>query len=458
MLTAHKNFALTLLLALLYLPVQAQESVSEESSPAENRTPVVSAPFASKSLAFQPELERTNYLDAGLSVGSTFDSNALNSSADPRSDIGYSLLPHLGLKQSLGHLDWKLSYSGGFTVHQHFSAYNQGSHDFGFDSTYKLAEHIDLLVRDHFLMTSGFFDQVNQEPGTSSGSILQQPNQSVITPLANQVSNVATVAINDQFSASSAIGGGATGFRSYYKNAPAGTTLIDTNSQTAEAYYNRRVSARHSIGVTYRFQRFTFTPVANNTTANSILATYTLHFQANMTLSLFGGPQHVDTAVQSVTTSVALPQIELLAVPASRHFWTGTGGATYVWNGLHNGVTADVIRGVSDGGGLLGAVTLTSADVGFRRQLSRRLTSTFGFIYGQNDSVGLGTTAYSSLKSVSGGVSVTRQLRDNFGFTVGYRRDFQLQGNAGVSTPDANVNHNRVWVSISYQVTRPIGQ
>jgi hypothetical protein len=67
------------------------------------------------SLAFAPELVRTNYLDGGISVGSTFDSNALNATTNPVSNFGYSILPFITLRQSRAQLLWDLAYAGGIT-------------------------------------------------------------------------------------------------------------------------------------------------------------------------------------------------------------------------------------------------------------------------------------------------------------------------------------------------------
>lgn len=423
------------------------------------REPVaaVSAPLIDGSPAFRSELERKNYLDAGIGFGSTFDDNALSTPSNPKADTTFGVFPNLALKQTLGRLNWQLDYFGGFTAHQRFSAYNQGSHDFGLEGSYKLAEHVDLFVRDHFVMTTGFFDQINPNPYTSAGSILSQPNQSVITPLSKQSSNLATVAVNDQFSASSAVGGSGTFYRLYYKDAPPGSILLNTDSFDVEGYYNRRLSARNSMGVTYRFQRFTFSDLGNDTNTHSVLLTYAFHPDPNMTLSVFAGPEYVDMTMQLMNASLALPQLQLSAVSADHRFWRGTGGASFAWNGLHTGLTASVVRSINDGGGLLGAVGLTNTNIGLRRQLSRRLTAGLGFDYGLSDAIGTVLTPYSSIKSAVGSVSVSRQVRNNFGFTLGYSRVFQSQAtSAGAGSPD--INHNRAWASISYQFSRPLGR
>jgi hypothetical protein len=232
--------------------------------------------------------------------------------------------------------------------------------------------------------------------------------------------------------------------------------LIDTHSQEAEGYYNRRISARHSLGVTYRFQQFTFSPLANDTTTHSLLATYAFHPGLNMTLSLFAGPEFVETTGQQTSAAIALPQIQMAAVSVGHQFWKESGGAAYVWNGRRTGLTASVVRKVNDGGGLLGAVNFTNANVAFRQQLSRWLTMGLGWDYGISDAIGAVITPYSSLKSMTGSASVTRLLRNNVGFTLGYIREFQSQDDRGRAMP--NINRDRAWVSVFYQFSRPLGR
>ncbi|HZQ66960.1 MAG TPA: hypothetical protein VFA68_00460 [Terriglobales bacterium] len=444
-----------LMLGILHNHARGQDPVPADAALSTTNAPRISAPFVTGTAQFAPELERTNYLDAGFSFGTSFDDNALNTAGDRMSDTTFSMFPNIALRQSRSRMNWRLSYAGGFAVHQRFSSYNQGSHDFGLHTTIRLAPHIDLTLFDRYLMATSLFDQSSQNAGLAPGTILQQPNSSVILPLAKINSNNATVQINDQFSASSALGGSATFYQSHYKDAPVGTSLVDTDSKEAEAYFNHRISARHFLGAIYRFQKFSFSPLANDMTAHSVLAAYTLQLRPTMTLAFFAGPQHTQTMMDVVVPSVVLPRIQILAIAVPQKSWSTTAGGSYVWNGLHTGVTVNASRTLSDGGGLLGAVNLTSVDGTFRRQLSRQYTVSFAANYGQSDAVGQVPTPYSAVTSALGSVSVNRTFATNLGLTLGYARAFQLQGN-GQGIP--NISHNRAWISVSYQLSRPLGR
>ena len=454
MLIRHAFIAL-LLVAVLQSSAKAQAVVQQDSA----STPVQSSPIPTLqggSLAFEPELARTNYLNTGISIGTAFDDNALNTTSGRISDFGYSVLPYIGLKQSRGRLNWTLGYAAGLTINQQLSNRNQGSHILGFESEYRLSPHVDFLVRDRFLMTTGFFDQVNQNHDGTSGTVLQTPNQAVITPLAKQTSNTTTTQVTYQFGRDSQIGGSGTFYRSHYNDAPVGTTLIDTNTQEAEAFYNHRLFDRDSIGVTYRFQRLTFSPVFNSVIAHSVLATYTFRPRPNLSLSVFAGPQYTNNNSELMVLAMQLPVIYVRAISISQKSWSPAVGGSFSWNGQRTSFVADASRTTSDGGGLLGAVKLTSFDAAVRRQLSRNYTAELGVIYGLSDTVGSSAVSYSSVKSATGNFSLSRRFGTDFGLTLGYAHAYQLQGNnAPVST---NINHNRAWITISYIFSRPLGR
>ena len=76
-----------------------------------------------------------------------------------------------------------------------------------------------------------------------SGRVLQRPNASVLTPLAQKVGTLGTAEGDNQFSSSSAIGGSGNELLSHYKHAPAGLTLVDTQSARAEAIQSLRLQS-----------------------------------------------------------------------------------------------------------------------------------------------------------------------------------------------------------------------
>jgi hypothetical protein len=351
-------------------------------------------------------------------------------------------------------LGWKINYAAGFVASERYSALNQGTHKLDFESAYRISPHVTLTLRDNFAMTTGFFDQLNQ--GTEApGTVLQRPNQSVVTPLAKQTANLATGVVSYQFSSNNEIGASGTSYLSRFHDTQGSASLVDTDSQEAEAFYNHRIFGRDSIGVTYRFQRFTFSSLANDSLVHSVLATYTWRPHANLAISFFAGPQYHDSNSQYIQQSVTPQSITLAWIPESRNSWSTAAGSSLNWNGQRTSFLADVARTINDGGGLLGAVELTSADAAVRRQLTQAYSMQVGVSYGRNRALVVSSAPYSLVNSTIGSISLSRRFGSSLGFRAGYARAHQTQENVSATNL---VNNNRAWVSLSYDFSRPIGR
>jgi hypothetical protein len=432
-----------LLLVTSVLPSSLRGQEILDNGTIEPHSAMVSSPLVEATAAYEPELERTNYLDLGISTEALFDDNVLGTQNNTKSDVSYIVAPNIGIRQSRGRLDWKLRYAGGFTIHQTFDSYNEGSHDFDGQLSYKVAPHVDLTVSDRYLKMSGLFNELqSQAPSTSS--LLQQPNQSVVTPIANQSSNVALVQINDQFSATSAVGGSASFLRLRFGQRPAGWQLFDTNSLEAEGYFNHKVSARNMLGVMYRFQRFSFEPQNGNTTFNALLVTYEIAVQKHTAITFFAGPQYLDSAAINLGTNAGPP-----------NKWSTAAGASFEVNGVRTGFAGSVSRTASDGGGLLSTVKLTAANAVFRLRFSQAWSGEFGGAYGFSNSITSNTAVFSKLTNTSARLGINRRIA-MWNVGVGYARIFQSEDSS--LNGNADVRHNSAWVSISYQLSRALGR
>ena len=440
-------------LGVLVGVLRAQEQRPSDPSAGEALDRSIGGLLNPASLEFAPELSRTNYLDGGISLGTTFDDNVLSAPDKHLSNFNSSVLPYIALRQSRGRLGWKMRYAAGFTMSQRYSALNQSTHRLEAEGSYRVSPHVNFTLRDNFLMTTGFFDQLSQI--TPSGSPLQRPNQSVVTPLSNQTSNLATGIVRYQFSGNDEIGASGTAYMSRFHEPQGAATLIDTDTQEAEAFYNHRIFARDSVGVTYRFQRLTFSSLADDTLVHSVLATYTWRLRPNLTVSFFAGPQHMGSSSQLMEQTITPRSITLAWLPVSQASWSTAAGSSLNWNGERTSFLANASRTINDGGGVLGAVQLMSVDAALRRQLSPALSIAFGFGYGQNNPLLASSSPYSALRSTVGSIAVSRRLGNSLGFTVGYARAHQSQRSAASTNL---IDNNRAWVSLSYDFSRPLGR
>jgi len=414
------------------------------------------------SLALSSELERTNYWTGGIAAGATYDDNILSSPSGSTGGASFSLMPFIAIDQSRARMHANLSYAAGFVANQHLAPQTSYAHNLGAEFDYRLSPHVDLRMQDHFSVTTNFYDQLALEPVTSGTGTLQQPNQSVITPLARQISNLADAEITYQFSPGDMVGASATFYNLTFRDIPAGTTLdlLDTQTQKISAFYSHRLTTRNWAGVTYSYQHLSFDPAVQDANTSSFLLFDTMYLTRKLTFSVFAGPEvsEVDSNVVTFPPGVVsdVPPIFAVTSPVSERRTLVAGGATLSWRDQRNSVQAGVSRQVNDGGGILGVVELNTADLAWRRRISQFTTLSLAAVYGDNTALGALVGGPAQLQAASASVSLEHQLRHSLMVTLGYARDYQRE--SGIVSPPADVDHNRGWITVSYSFTRPIGR
>jgi hypothetical protein len=393
----------------------------------------------SGSLAFASEVPRTNYLIGGLQFGGAYDSNVAASGTEAASDVSYYVSPNIALKQTRGRLGWDLSYKPGFTFYQHVAARNEADHVFGGNVQYRLSPHVTLTASDSFVRTSNVFNQVSQDPagGTTSGAL----NASIVTPVADRISNATEAGVSYQFGLNSMVGASGMTSQLWYPNPSQVPGLYDSSEYMGEAYYTHRFSGRHYLGVKYRFQQLMAHPINTQTNAHSAVLFYTFLINSSLSTSLYGGPQYSENSGGGV--------IPLL-------IWTPMLGGALNWHGEHTSLALSASRQVSPGYGLSGASKSTVADAAVRRQLSNRLTVGASADYTMDRVLNPAVGTSDGGHVISGTVTLIRQLGQHFGLEIGYTRLHQTYADipAIANTP----NRQRVWASVSYQFQRPLGR
>jgi hypothetical protein len=325
------------------------------------------------------------------------------------------------------------------------------------DFEYRLSPHVNLAVTERFLLTTGFFDQVQSSPDLSGGGILGQPNQTVITPLAKTIGNNVNGQLSWQFGAGSMVGFSGGYYNSSYRDVPTGTTsLLDTTTESASAFYSHRISARNWVGVRYGFQHLSFEPGGEQTNTHSVIYFHTIYLKPTMQLSFFAGPEYSEVDSEIVVPELQLPVVSFVSFPVSDRTWSGAGGASFSWQGQHTSVGAEFVRRVSDGGGVQGTVLANSVNAGLRRQITRSTTLSLGGTYASGDALFASVTGTGLLKTATGTLGISHRLGAHFGLDVNYTRAYQEPAaGASVTLP---AYHNRGAVTLSYDFSRPLGR
>ena len=226
--------------------------------------------------------ERSNYLQAGVTFSTAYSDNIVGSTGSnsgPVSDESYSVFPTLALNETTTRLHFILTYAPGFTFYQHTSSLNQANQNASIDFQYRLSPHVTFSARDGFQKSSSVFNQPSLGTAGSVSGGIQEPNQSVIAPVASQLNNSGNVGITYQFAANGMIGGSGTFTNLHYLDPAQVPGLYDSSSQGGSAFYAYRISKMHYIGVTYQYQRLLSYPApgTNETQTHSLLLLYTLY-------------------------------------------------------------------------------------------------------------------------------------------------------------------------------------
>jgi hypothetical protein len=151
------------------------------------------------------------------------------------------------------------------------------------------------------------------------------------------------------------------------------------------------------------------------------------------------------------------PAFAGIQLPASRA-WNPAAGGSLSWQAERTNIAVSYSHIISGGGGLQGAIRSNSASASVLRQLSRRFSASASAAYSQNDVIGasLSSGQSSGGHTITGTVSVQHQFGDHVSFQAGYTRVHQDYGD--IPLVSSNPNTNREFVSLSYQISRPLGR
>ncbi len=394
--------------------------------------------------------ERSNILRGGLAFTPAYTDNAVGSvTGHPVSDVSYSVAPFIALDETTSRLHWVLNYAPGFTFYQRLSSRNETDQNASIDLQYRLSPHVTFSAKDGFHKTSNVFNQPDLAGAAAVSGGTQEPNFSVIAPIADQLNNAGNVGLNYQFAVNGMIGASGTFSNLHYPNQAEVPGLFDSSSQGASVFYSLRVSKMNYIGATYQYQRLVSYPTLgeSETQTHAVFLFYTLYATSSCSLSVFGGPQYSDT----VQPPIGALMIQL---PEARA-WTPAAGGSMSWQGRLTNIAISYSHIISGGGGLSEAVKMDSATASIRRQIARRLSGSIAGMYAQNDLLGSAATGTNG-HTVSGTASLQQDFGQHINVQLGYTRLHQNYG--GVAVLAATPNTNREFVSISYQFSRPLGR
>ena len=401
------------------------------------------------SLAFPSEQERSNYLHGGLNVSAAYDDNAVLTPSGAIANTSYSIFPNISIEQTRSRARWTLGYAGGLTVNERLSSRNQGSHDFAFDSQFRLSPHVTLHLAEDFSLVSGFFDS---SAGAYSGGSSGGGNTSIIAPLSKQRTSSTVAEVNYHFALKDLVGVSGSFYDLHFDDVPTGYTLANSQTAAGSVFWFHRLLGRDWAGVSYRFQRLTFDPGAGETLVHTIMFVNTVSLPGRFTVSGFLGPERSDNHGSFVVGG---------GTGTSEPFgnWSLAGGVDAGWRKDHTSVAAGYSRRINDGGGVLGAVRAQSVHGSMRQELRPGWAIAVSATYGSNDSITAPVAGSAqSLKSATLKAELERNLGKSIGFQAGYEHDFQDQIGTADPALQGGAHRNRFYVTLGYQWARALGR
>lgn len=401
-----------------------------------------------------------NQLSLGVTMGGSYYGNGSTSSGAQGSTESYTVQPDISITEHRPRASWTMDYSPGYSYTQQTGS--QLIQTALGSLHYRITEKLTLQVSERYLRMNSWFTGLNVSPTATTGNVIQQPNESILTTETVDTSSFTNLNLVYQMSDSTVAGMGSSFNTGNFSNVQVSLNqpLFNSNSGTASAYVSRRMFGNNWLGITGSFQRILTTGGIKEGADNASLQLfYTFAPSARISVSLFAGPSYF--------TSEAETEIDVLGIPIPITIptkgWGANGGATVGWRLERTNLSARYMHRISDGGGLTGATRSDSASANFRRQLSQRWTANAALMYGNNSSESI--LYGGTFRMISGTASLSWLFSDHFSVMLSYARDHlynyydNLLGSAAEPTgvTSQTIDRNRAWFSISYHFTRPLG-
>lgn len=395
---------------------------------------------------------KADWLITGIRISNDFDDNALDDNRNKQSNFVTVIEPHLGWNLSTPRLEWTLDYRPGFAMSHPLQTYDSRSQLLDTALRWRMTKRLEVRLRNSFLESKNPFDRLRQPELTSGFGILDRPNDSILLSTARRTSEQAGMDLTYALSPHTIIGASGSFFSVKYSS-PSGMQspaqfLENTTSTNGHAFYSHHITRNTWIGLDYNVQKLGFRSGRSQALVQSVFYTNTVSLTRNMTVSFFAGPEH---SASHDDFSMLLQSPGLKSTSQSNWHWAG--GATYNWSWARTSLAGSFYRKISDGGGVLGAARLSGATMEFRRQLTQPWSVDVQASYDKNKSL---TETPGTLTYVSATGGVTRTLNQDMSLEFRYWR-VHLSSN-GVQVGNYLADHNRISISLAYDLKHPLGR
>lgn len=393
------------------------------------------------------EEEPPNLFAGSLSVGANYDDNAVPDVSPRQWDVQYLILPKISLQETRSRIAWGLSYSPGLTLSQNLLYRNYFSQTFGGNLAWQVSPHGTFSAQQYYLATTNPFTGFST---TQPGPVIS-PNETIYIPNVRQTLILSNATYTYRSSAQTTMGVGGSFDRQQYDTIPKtgpSTALIHAQIASGDAFIARQLTPRNQLGFQYGLQVLKFPQVDARTTSHSFLVFDQMNLSTSTTITLYGGPEYSLTANQ---VALNLGFI-VITIPVNASQWSAEGGLMYNWTGDRFAAAIDFTRRVSDGGGLLGAVELTSGTAQLSYQLSRNWSLTSS-ISGADDQLLASSSGNNELKTYGAQFGVRRLLWRKLSLSWFYQRLNETGSINGLVIGNRDI----AGTTLEYTFSKPLG-
>lgn len=443
---------------LTCLPVLAQNSQDENEIEPENPLQQVRmmVPPPVSGLAYATLVgaeQRSNYLRAGATFSGGYVRNVEPGTGADVNEATYLVEPTLSFDRTAIRLHSTLTYNPSFTWFQAPTAVRTTDQSLGADLQWRIAKYVSLRAGENFLKSTTAYGQALPSYQPSVGGSTQFASPDIVSLYEPHISNQSTAGMTWQYGRNDMVAASGWVDIMNFTNSTEAGGFYNTNTYGGSGSWTHRLGEQQYMGALYQYAWTQADPVSATETGSSqaqvdnAFGFYTVYLTARTSLSLQGGGQYATL-------------IESPIYPDYRG-WKPAGNASLGWQGDHTNLTASFGRMVTSGGGLLDAFTTNSVDASARWRMTPSWTINLGGHY-SNISNLVSNTFPGAIRqghTASGEVSLEHQFIPGMLLSCSYARLHQKWSySVGPSLNNNNPDSDRVLVSLTYSLSRPLGQ
>jgi len=373
-------------------------------------------------------------------------------------DTFVSLGPRISVVRQGEHVVLDLDYYPNYLFYPGHEQYDQFNQALALNMSFKLGPRITLQIRDSLSRATANF-----QPGLSNSSVsipgLGPPttlNQTVYTGSAPQHNNAVRVDAIYRMSGRTSLTLFGGFDQQHFIGQPAnGQQLYNTQGTSGGLQYGYRLSEHTSLGVMYFYQKFNFARsqtligAQSPTITHSVLASFAWQLAPSVTLSVFGGPQYIPSEEYFVQSPTLPGGGRTVENPLFRSQWNEAVGGALTKQVEKTAFNLTVQRSVTNGGGVLTAVTSSSVGIGASRKLRRGWDASSNLTFASTDNLTLPSLPRNQISTETATFAVNHPLSESLSAQLSYT--FIHQSNVALLPVAATFDCSRVSLSFSYR-------